>query len=51
MATACTRYAGSKQQLPQFRLGQQSPLAGDERLHKLRPELFKKQPYYRPSDN
>jgi hypothetical protein len=36
------------QQLPQSALGSKSPLQAMKDWHKTRPELFKKQPYYRP---
>jgi len=36
------------QQLPQSALGSKSPLQAMKGWHKLRPELFKKQPYYLP---
>jgi hypothetical protein len=36
------------QQLPQSALGSKTPLQAMKDWHKLKPELFKKQPYYRP---
>ncbi|MDG1130464.1 MAG: IS481 family transposase, partial [Paracoccaceae bacterium] len=36
------------QQLPQSALGSRSPLQAMKDWHKLKPELFKKQPYYLP---
>jgi hypothetical protein len=39
------------QQLPQSALGSKSPLQAMKDWHKIRPELFKKQPYYRPGCN
>jgi len=36
------------QQLPQSALGSKSPLQAMKDWHKLKSELFKKQPYYRP---
>ncbi|MFT5342731.1 MAG: transposase InsO family protein, partial [Paracoccaceae bacterium] len=36
------------QQLPQSALGRKSPLQAMKDWHKLKPELFRKQPYYRP---
>jgi transposase InsO family protein len=36
------------QQLPQSALGSKSPLQAMKDWHKLKQELFKKQPYYRP---
>jgi hypothetical protein len=36
------------QQLPQSALGSKTPLQAMKDGHKLKPELFKKQPYYRP---
>ncbi|MFT7192095.1 MAG: transposase InsO family protein, partial [Sulfitobacter sp.] len=36
------------QQLPQSALGSKPPLQAMKGWHKLRPELFKKQPYYLP---
>jgi hypothetical protein len=36
------------QQLPQSALGSKPPLQAMKDWHKLRPELFKKQPYYLP---
>jgi transposase InsO family protein len=36
------------QQLPQSALGSKTPLQAIKDLHKIKPELFKKQPYYRP---
>jgi hypothetical protein len=36
------------QQLPQSALGNKAPLRAMKEGHKLRPELFKKQPYYLP---
>ena len=36
------------QQLPQSALGSKTPLRAMKDWHKLKPELFKKQPYYRP---
>ena len=36
------------QQLPQSALGSKAPLQAMKDWHKLRPELFKKQPYYLP---
>jgi len=36
------------QQLPQSALGSRAPLQAMKDWHKLRPELFKKQPYYLP---
>jgi transposase InsO family protein len=36
------------QQLPQSALGSKSPLQAMKDWHKLKPELFKKQPYYLP---
>jgi hypothetical protein len=36
------------QQLPQSALGSKMPLQAMKDWHKLKPELFKKQPYYRP---
>ncbi|MFT6272164.1 MAG: hypothetical protein ACJA0F_001002 [Dinoroseobacter sp.] len=36
------------QQLPQSVLGSKTPLQAMKDWHKLKPELFKKQPYYRP---
>jgi len=36
------------QQLPQSALGSKTPLQTMKDWHKLKPELFKKQPYYRP---
>ena len=36
------------QQLPQSALGSKTPLQALKDWHKLKPELFKKQPYYRP---
>jgi hypothetical protein len=35
-------------QLPQSALGSKSPLQAMKDWHKLRPELFKKQPFYLP---
>lgn len=34
------------QQLPQSALGSKTPLQAMKDWHKLKPELFKKQPYY-----
>jgi hypothetical protein len=39
------------QQLPQSALGSKPPLQAMKDWHKLRPELFKKQPYYLPGCN
>jgi transposase InsO family protein len=36
------------QQLPQSALGSKTPLQAMKDWHKLKPEMFKKQPYYRP---
>jgi hypothetical protein len=36
------------QQLPQSALGSKTPLQAMKDWHKLKPELFKRQPYYRP---
>jgi hypothetical protein len=36
------------QQLPQSALGSKTPLQAMKDWHKLKPELFKKQPYYLP---
>jgi hypothetical protein len=36
------------QQLPQSALGSRSPLQAMKDWHKLKPQLFKKLPYYRP---
>ena len=36
------------QQLPQSALGNKSPLQAVKDWYKIRPELLKKQPYYRP---
>jgi len=36
------------QELPQSALGSKTPLQAMKDWHKLKPELFKKQPYYRP---
>ena len=36
------------QQLPQSALGSKTPLQAMKDWHKLKPELFNKQPYYRP---
>jgi transposase InsO family protein len=36
------------QQLPQSALGSKTPLQAIKDWHKIKPELFKKQPYYRP---
>jgi len=36
------------QQLPQSALGSKTPLQAMKDWHKLKPKLFKKQPYYRP---
>ena len=36
------------QQLPQSALGSKTPLQAMKNWHKLKPELFKKQPYYLP---
>jgi transposase InsO family protein len=36
------------QQLPQSALGSRAPLQAMKDWHKLKPELFKKQPFYRP---
>ena len=36
------------QQLPQSALGSKTPLQTMKDWHKLKPELFKRQPYYRP---
>jgi len=36
------------QQLPQSALGSKSPLQAMKDWHKIKPELFKKQPYCRP---
>ena len=36
------------QQLPQSALGSKTPLQAMKNWHKLKPELFNKQPYYRP---
>jgi len=36
------------QQLPQSALGSKSPLQAMKEWHKLKPQLFKKQPYYLP---
>jgi len=36
------------QQLPQSALGSKTPLKAMKDWHKLKPELFKRQPYYRP---
>jgi hypothetical protein len=36
------------QQLPQSALGSKAPLQAMKDWHKLKPELFKKQPYYLP---
>jgi hypothetical protein len=36
------------QQLPQSALGSKTPLKAMKDWHTLKPELFKKQPYYRP---
>jgi transposase InsO family protein len=36
------------QQLPQSALGSKTPLQTMKDWHTLKPELFKKQPYYRP---
>jgi transposase InsO family protein len=36
------------QQLPQSALGSKSPLQAMKDWHKIKPKLFKKQPYYRP---
>jgi hypothetical protein len=37
-----------KQQLPQSALGRKTPLQATKDWHNLKPDLFKKQPYYRP---
>jgi hypothetical protein len=36
------------QHLPQSGLGSKTPLQAMKDWHKLKPEIFKKQPYYRP---
>jgi len=36
------------QQLPQSALGSKSPLQAMKEWHKLKPQLFRKQPYYLP---
>jgi hypothetical protein len=36
------------QQLPQSALGSKTPLQAMKDWHKIKPERFKKQPYYRP---
>jgi len=36
------------QQLPQSALGSKSPLQAMKDWHKIKPELFRKQPYYLP---
>jgi len=36
------------QRLPQSALGSKSPLQAMKDWHKLKPELFNKQPYYHP---
>jgi hypothetical protein len=36
------------QQLPQSALGSKTPLQAMKDWHKLKPEIFKTQPYYRP---
>jgi len=36
------------QQLPQSALGTKTPLQAMKDWHKLKPDLFKKMPYYRP---
>ena len=37
-----------KQQLPQSALGSMTPLQAMKDWHKLKPDLFKKQPYHLP---
>jgi hypothetical protein len=39
----------NQQQLPQSALVRSSPLQAMKDWHKLKPELFKKQPYYLPA--
>ena len=43
-----TLASGVNQQLPQSALGSKTPLQAVKDWHKLKPELFKKQPYYLP---
>jgi hypothetical protein len=44
--TACSRRILYNQQLPQSALRRKAPLQAMKDWHKLKPKLFKKQPYY-----
>ena len=49
LETTLHRYAWLyNQQLPQSALGSKTPLQAMKDWHKLKPKLFKIQPYYRP---
>lgn len=49
LVTTLHRYARLyNQQLPQSALGSKSPLQAMKDWHKLKPELFKEQPYHLP---
>jgi hypothetical protein len=49
LETTPHRYAWlTNQQLPQSALGSKSPLQATKDRHKLKPQLFRKQPYYLP---
>jgi hypothetical protein len=39
-------YGFTTNQLPQSALGSKTPLQAMKQWHKIKPELFKKQPYY-----